>query len=305
MTEIDQIHTNPLTTLGGEAWGWQIAVYLFLGGVTAGLMVLSVLLGRRVNNGERSKWSRWLAFAAPILISVGMLALWLDLESKLKAYRFYLAFRWTSPMSWGAWILLAIYPATILLGLGQLTEKEASRLGKLAVASRQLAQQHFRALGWTNVVLGVALGSYTGILLSTLAARAAWNVQVLGPLFLLSGLSTGAALMMLFPMNKREHSLLRRWDLVLIGGELALLLLFILGLAFGHPRARAAAQLLLGGHLTALFWSLVVIAGLLVPLAVEIMENRRHLRPTIFAPALLLVGGLSLRWILLVAGQTV
>ena len=56
-------------------------------------------------------------------------------------------------------------------------------------------------IGKLNLVLGIALGTYTGILLSTLSARPVWNSALLGPLFLISGFSTGAALMMLFPLN--------------------------------------------------------------------------------------------------------
>ena len=39
------------------------------------------------------------------------------------------------------------------------------------------------ALGVANVVLGVALGIYTGILLNTMVARPLWNSAILGPLF--------------------------------------------------------------------------------------------------------------------------
>jgi formate-dependent nitrite reductase membrane component NrfD len=45
------------------------------------------------------------------------------------------------------------------------------------------------------MVLGVALGIYTGILLNTMVARPLWNSAILGPLFLVSGLSAGAAVM--------------------------------------------------------------------------------------------------------------
>ena len=55
------------------------------------------------------------------------------------------------------------------------------------------------SLAWLNLLLGVALGVYTGILLSALGARPAWNSALLGPLFLVSGISTGAALMLLLP----------------------------------------------------------------------------------------------------------
>jgi protein NrfD len=318
MTEIDLVRSNNLIDPQLQIWSWEIPVYLFLGGVTAGVMILSALLGRRSPAGsgsqrglscERSRWARWLPFVAPLVLSLGMLALFLDLSVKTHVYRFYTTFRWSSPMSWGAWILVLIYPATLLLGLAGLTDEEAqrlgkaSRLGRLVRWLRSLADGRERALQVTNVALGVGLGAYTGILLGTLGARPAWSSAMLGPLFLVSGVSTGAALMMLFPLSEGEHGQLRRWDVAAVAVELALLLLFLLGLATGGAASQQAAQLFLGGRFTAPFWALVVIAGLAVPLLLETLEGRRGLRPTRVAPALLLIGGLSLRWLLVIAGQ--
>jgi protein NrfD len=154
------------------------------------------------------------------------------------------------------------------------------------------------------VILGVALGAYTGVLLGTLGARAAWSSVVLGPLFLVSGISTGAALVMLFPISEREHRQLRNWDVAAIGLEALLLALFFVELvADGGDRGRNAAGLFFGGAYTATFWSFVVIAGLALPLMVELFESRRPVRASILAPALLLLGGFALRWILTAAGQ--
>jgi len=153
-------------------------------------------------------------------------------------------------------------------------------------------------------VLGVGLGIYTGILLGSLGARPAWNSAVLGPLFLVSGVSTGAALILLLPMQHAEHTLIQRWDIGAILIEVTLLGVFFMALLTGGGQTgRAAAGLFLGGPYTAVFWSLVVIAGLAVPFALEVIEVVRRRRPTVLAPILLLVGGLALRWIIVAAGQ--
>jgi len=47
----------------------------------------------------------------------------------------------------------------------------------------------------------------------------------------------------------------------------------------------------------------VVIAGLVVPATMELLERRLHLAVTAVAPALVLAGGFALRWILVAAGQ--
>lgn len=310
MNELDIARHNHLVDPGLHVWGWEIPAYLFLGGLAAGVMVLTALLLARP--GERSRALRWLPFAAPLLVSAGMAALFLDLEHKAFVWRFYLAFRWTSPMSWGAWILVLVYPVTLLFGLASLDEGQADRVaalaGKVGLAglvrrARALAPIASRRLAWAHLGTGVALGVYTGILLSALGARALWASALLGPLFLVSGLSTGAALMLLFPVSPEERRFLVRWDLLAIGLEVVVLILFLVGLTTAGAAGRQAAGLLLGGRFTAQFWSLVVIAGLAIPVLLETLEARLHYRVTAVAPLLVLGGGLALRWILVAAGQ--
>jgi formate-dependent nitrite reductase membrane component NrfD len=91
--------------------------------------------------------------------------------------------------------------------------------------------------------------------------------------------------------------------MALITVELALIGLWLAGLASGGRAARDAAGLVLGGPFTASFWTLVIAAGLVVPLAAEWLEWRHRLLPGRFAALLVLAGGLALRWILVEAGQ--
>jgi formate-dependent nitrite reductase membrane component NrfD len=314
MNEIDINRLDLRTASGLEIWGWEVAGYLFLGGIAAGIMVLSVLAVHGAGAGAPSRWLRRLPFAAPVLVSVGMLLLFLDLEAKEHVHRFYLALRLTSPMSWGAWILVLIYPATVLLGIARMTDGETARLGAWRPArlarigavvsrARRWARGRIGALERANAVLGVALGLYTGLLLGTLEARPLWNTSLLAPLFLVSGLSTGAAVMMLFPLHGDEHDRLRGLDLLAIGGEVVVLALFLIDRATSGAAASEAAARFLGGDLTAAFWSLVVVAGLVVPALLEVIEARRHSGRALAAPFLVLIGGFALRWIIVSGGQ--
>jgi len=244
-----------------------------------------------------------------------MFLLFLDLEFKSHVYRFYFTFELRSPMSWGAWLLVLIYPSTILHGMGGLTQTEADkmvgwrpvqalRLGRILQTLRRWGQDHLTLLTKTNIGLGVALGLYTGILLGTLQARALWNSTMLAPLFLASGFSAGAALLLLFPLKSREKHLLVRWDLYVIGAEAVLLALFFIDRASSCVLGREQVGRFFGGDLTAPFWSLVIVAGLAVPAFLEMLEIRKNYRPTVMAPILILLGGIALRWILVAAGQT-
>jgi formate-dependent nitrite reductase membrane component NrfD len=310
MTEIDVARYSLQIDPHLHIWGWEIPVYLFLGGMAAGLMILTSLLAMR--REAPSPAARWLAFAAPVLVSVGMGALFLDLAFKAHVLRFYAAFRWTSPMSWGAWILVLVYPVSLLVALAGLDDAQAEKaarflggfgLARPAAALRAWALRHLARLRWANLVVGVGLGVYTGILLSTLGARALWSSALLGPLFLVSGLSTGAAFLMFFGISEGERHFVTRWDLLAIGLEVLLIVLFLVGLSTASLEGKEAAGLLLGGPFTAEFWAGVIIAGLAVPLLLEILELRLHVRPTLVAPALVLAGGFALRWIMVAAGQ--
>jgi len=304
--EITSTRSNPLIDPGLRIWHGEVAVYLFLGGLVAGIMALTALF---VLNSSGRKPSIHLALApwlSPILISLGMIFLWLDLANRFNALRFYSVFRPASPMSWGAWILLLIYPASILFAWSQtpspIRRIWSERLALLGPLMRW-SESHERGLARWNLGLGAALGIYTGILLGTMAARPLWNSSLLGPLFLTSGLSTGAALLLLLRLDGPERSFLGRADRGLILLELLLLGLWMIGLATGGALSRSALWLLLGGPYTAAFWSMVVALGLLVPLAGELIESRHGILPGRAAALLVLTGGLALRWILVYAGQ--
>jgi protein NrfD len=310
MNELDVARHSRLIDPSLHIWGWEIPVYLFLGGMAAGVMILSAALWTK--REDRSPAARWLAFAAPALVSLGMGALFLDLAHKLHVWRFYLAFRWTSPMSWGAWILVLVYPVSLVAALAGLDDAQAERAvafcGRLGLAGVARAARRFGLARATcvrraSIGVGAALGVYTGVLLSTLGARALWSSAILGPLFLVSGLSTGAALLLLFRLSDEERHLLARWDRLALALELVVLALFLAGLATSGADGKAAAGLLLGGAFTAPFWTLVVIGGLLVPSLLAAIEARLRLRMTVAAPLLVLCGGLALRFILVAAGQ--
>ena len=92
------------------------------------------------------------------------------------------------------------------------------------------------------------------------------------------------------------------WDAVAIVAELVLIALMLLGFATSGEAGQWAASQFLGGPYTAVFFSCVVVLGLLVPLVMEVIEAKRHLPFATILPVLILTGGLALRWILLDGG---
>jgi protein NrfD len=310
MQSVEQLiqRTNPGVDPHLDVWEWQIPIYLFLGGLVAGLMVIGAWQELRGKDDWSPRLSRVGALAALALLAVGLLALFLDLANPQYVYRFYLAFRPTSPMSWGAWWLLFTFPTVALWGittvdLPTLRQWQARfPLARLAESLHRLAHNRQTAIRRAVLIMGLGLGVYTGILLQTLVARPLWNSGLLGPLFLASGVSAGAAFYMLARAGGRPLTALLRWDIAALSIEATLLVLLLLEKSGGGPADRAAAASLLGGPYTGAFFGLVVMAGILVPLTMEAMELRQPRRHAIFAPALILVGSFAMRAVLVMAG---
>lgn len=300
---------NTLIDPSLHIWTWEVAMYLFLGGLTAGIMFFAAVMTVRNKDQVAPFAATRLALLAPIVLSLGMTSLFLDLEHKLYVYRFYTSFQITSPMSWGAWILVVVYPfsimqilSTVRSGyplLGSLIDKLTT--GRLIV---DWCVRYRREIAFAVIPFAVALGIYTGILLSAFGARPFWNSGVLGLLFLVSGLSTAAALVVLIARQKSEKELFTRLDLVLIFAEIALVTLALISLASGSAQHIEALQSVMGGSYTFSFWVLFVVIGLLIPLLLELLEiNGISKSLAMLAPVLVLFGGYALRQVVLDAGQ--
>lgn len=290
-------------------WTWEVAMYLFLGGLTAGIMVFAAYIALTKKDEEAPFAATQLALFAPIALSLGMTTLFLDLEHKLYVFRFYTAFKALSPMSWGAWILIVIYPVATLQILSTLRSgypQVSPFVDRFAIGKWVLdwCEAHRRQIAMAAIPFGIALGIYTGILLSAFSARPFWNSGVLGPLFLVSGMSTAAAFVALAARKHSEKVLFTRIDLLLIAAELALVALFIINLASGTEQQLAALDSIMGGPHAAVFWVLFVGIGLLVPLLLELLEIRGFARRVaIIAPVLVLLGGYVLRQVMIDIGQ--
>ena len=159
------------------------------------------------------------------------------------------------------------------------------------------------ALAWVMMIYAIILGVYTGILLSAFNARPLWNTSILGPLFLVSGFSTGLATIIWISKNEAERKVLSRIDLVFIFIEIFLIVHLFMGFLAGSQTAIEAANLFLGGEFTVSFWVFVVLIGLIFPALFESLEIWGYHIPKWIPPAMILFGGLMFRFIMVEAGQ--
>jgi formate-dependent nitrite reductase membrane component NrfD len=286
-------------------WGWEIPVYLFLGGLVSGILFFSALYFIRGKADEMPTVVRVTPLFAPIFLGLGLFALFLDLEYKWHVFRFYTNIRLESPMSWGSWTLAVIFPLSVVWALLHAPHVFPRWRWRCAHVEKIMAWfgKHALVVAWLLIVYSVLLGMYTGILLSAFNARPLWNSAILGPLFLVSGMSTGLALNLLLSRHADEKHLLSRIDIMAVSVELFLIIHLFMGFLASTQVHINAARLLLGGPYTAGFWIFVVAIGLLLPALMELLELRGKILSTRIPALLVLFGGLLLRFIVVEAGQ--
>jgi formate-dependent nitrite reductase membrane component NrfD len=321
-------HVDPIL----DIWGLPISLYLFLGGLAAGITIFAAVVTILKKDEQYSTAAKIAPIITPIALAVGLLFLLVDLHHILYAWQLFTTIRLDSPMSWGAWTLLIITPLSIIwvamhmksimpmlnmggcclgvLGFFIVEKNDGSQVNwewrypflinfeKFVIAQKQV-------FAWIMLVLGLVVGVYTGILLSAFNARPLWNTAILGPLFLTSGLSTGAAAIMWLSSDHHEVKLFSKIDLFLILIELFLIVHMIMGFRAGSEIQIYAATFFLGGDFTVIFWVFFVGLGLLIPLVLESMELVGKKVPVAIVAFLILSGGLLFRIIMVDAGQVI
>lgn len=286
-------------------WHWPIPLYLFLGGLAAGIIFFASYFTIVGKDKEMPATVKYAMAIVPFALVIGLGALFYDLTHKLYFWRLYTTFRITSPMSWGAWILMLITPlsfAWLASYIEEIFPKWDWKFGWIKTIINFIKDQR-KIMAYILLPSSIILGIYTGILLSAFNARPLWNNAILGPLFLTSGLSTGAATIILLAKDKAERHLYSKIDLVLIVIELFLITHMIMGFYAGPQVQQEAIHLLVGGEFTVMFFVFVVILGLIVPGIMEALELLGFKVPVAVPAILILIGGLVFRFVMVEAGQ--
>jgi formate-dependent nitrite reductase membrane component NrfD len=236
---------------GDPEWTWYILFYFFVAGLAGGAYFLATLLRHWGTPADEpmARLGIYVAFPATLICP---LLLTLDLTKPLRFWHmlvnttpgdFGLNFKIWSPMSVGAWALVVVSLLTAVSFLDAL-----ARDGKLRGPLASLV-----AVGGTKVwnvigaVLWLFIASYTGVLLAV-SNQPVWSdTWALGGLFLASGLSGAAALLLLLRRYRRDaepsSSVLEIAERLFTVLELVLLAVFVLTLipdgtvddAFGFP----------------------------------------------------------------------
>ena len=304
-------------------WRRRISRRTLLGAGAVTVSASMLLRGGGGGRGVHHEIARYGAFLGPLPVMIGCGLLILELSSFEAGHWFRFLNLYTvmnlSPMSVGTW-LLSLFILTSMAYAYTYQHVLPILFGE--------RMQLRRALAWVNIPLGLSVAIYTGVLLGAMPSRPFWNSPILAMLFTLSALSTGIALIIFtralvsrggLSGEQREivHKsgyLLAASDTMLIGFELLVLFLFVMFAYLTVGDVRLAIETILpGGPLAAMFWTGVVLIGLVIPGLLELyfvipslLYRRKYTvsRYTELAiAAAVIFGGFVLRYVVVVAGQ--
>lgn len=300
-----------------SVWGWQPALYLFLGGLSAGAFLTTSIL-RLACPGKFYKVVRGGVWTAVIALAIGLLALISEVEKPFQAMMMWQSFvNGSSWMTIGAWLLVVAF---IVFGLSALftTDKIADAI-KLKGNARTTANTVLAVLG---IPCSLCVAGYTGILLSMAPAVPLWDTWLLPALFTVSAIDTGVAAIMLFAVLAEKDEAIHRVRTVLeiavaclVLVECIVLAAFVSTMQAAGGTAASSVGILTSGELQAPFWGLFVAVGLIVPFAAAVIQiiaakaSKNARKNAVMATAVpvggsacALVGGLALRFLVLMAG---
>lgn len=293
-------------------WGWYVVLYFFIGGLIAGCYAIACALDAMGDPRDRDAVRLGYSIAFPGVLICAVLLI-IDLGRPERFWHMVIKshifpeplLKYWSPISIGSWVLSAfgafafVSFVRVLVESGRLRWRPAVRL---ADRLRRLPRAVVVAWSILGAFFGLFLAGYTGVLMVG-TVRPVWhNAVPLGGLFLASALSGSYALLILLLERRgRGHSDptvaklvgADRWALAI---EVVLLLLVLVPLG-------ALARPIVTGGFGVLFWIGVVLTGLVAPVVLDLIGRPGRVERHQLRAALILVGGLVLRFVVVMAPQ--
>ncbi len=282
-----------------------IGQYFFFTGLSAGSFVISViatLLGRR----EFKPIGKITAILAPILLIIAPLNLIADLEQPLRFWHLFVFYNWTSPITYGSFLLTAYPIMGIIYAIMVYTDR----------------QKAAKILGIIGIPLAISVHGYTGFILALAKARALWNTAAMPTIFLVSAMVSGIGLVVIIAAarwkwfdkkatpedRKKDKKLilqLAQFMAYIIMLDLFLIVSDILVLLTAHSDAYQAGMLILTGNFAPLFLGVEIFLGSIVPMVLVLGPTRYSLRAIVIASILVNIGVYAMRFVMVIGGQSI
>lgn len=270
-------------------WSSTYSIYFFVIGISAALFFFSTLSWFRQEFEPLRKSAFYASF---VLMVLGGLLLIGDLSKPLRFLYIlnpaYLNF--TSPLAWGG-LNLVSFGAVSVAYLWMMRKNDEAMSRKLAVLGS---------------ILALGLPIYTGFDLTVHQNRPVWNTPLMPVLFVAMSLVSGAAVAsFLASRNEKLLGMLRQFMLWSAGSVGAMLVSLLGTTAYGGTGQELTFMFMTSGTLGMIFIGVGILLGTAAPIALLLAPFGKQQQGMMIAAALILVGGMALRYSILVGGQIV
>jgi formate-dependent nitrite reductase membrane component NrfD len=195
-----------------------------------------------------------------------------------------------SPLAWGALNLMSFGIVSVLY----------------VMAVKKNDEKNAKLFGVIGSLLALGLPVYTGFDLTVHQNRPIWNTPLIPILFVALSLVSGAAVAALLAKGKAAVLTKLRLYMLWAGGAVGVMLVSLLGTtAYGGSGSELTFMFMTSGNLGVIFIGLGVLLGTAAPIAVLLTPFGRQHTGIMAAGCLLLVGGMALRYSILIGGQIV
>lgn len=297
----------------GVEWGWPIAVYLLLAGMSGGALIVAILLKHYKKQENFSPFFKAASLLAFVSIMLGMVCLIADLEKPLLFWKILINYNFKSVMSIGVAGLCVFIPLSFLMCLYAFSTELKSFCG-IFDSIMKILNPLYPLLSALCLLFAVVICAYTGFLISVLIRFPLLNTAVLPALFVASGLSAGisgsslvAALFFKEDPHSSDLHALHSVEFSVLGVEILLIMMIFVSLFIGSTYQQEAAVAFYSGVWAKFFWLGVVLVGFVVPFVLNFALGKSvaNLKFSFYISSIAaVVGVLLLRIFILYAGQT-
>jgi formate-dependent nitrite reductase membrane component NrfD len=261
-----------------EGLGALIGVAMFLGGISGGLYLASVYFD--------NIWGMFVAWIFAMGMGLFDMA---HLSKPARAWR--IAFRAGS-----SWISRGFIFVILFIGAAGI------QLAISTWAPGNAAETFFKVVA---AILAFGVAIYSGFVVGFVSGIKFWNSALLPVLVTAGGLAGGSAILMaITSLNSAPNfdtiQVVARFMLVVYAVSI---FIHIWISTYSSPSAKDSAYLLLRGNLAGLFWIVIILIGIIIPLIIEFTVSSDSTAVLMISAALMLIGNLTLRYAILKAGR--
>ena len=297
----------------GVEWGWPIAVYLLLAGISGGAMIVALMIRMYKKQKDNTPLLKASSLVAFITIALGMVFLVGDLEKPLYFWKILINYNFKSVMSIGVMAISVYIPLTILMCIyvfEDVIRKQFSFLSPLVKLLKLIRPQ----MEFLTLVFAIVICAYTGFLISVLVRFPILNTAILPALFVVSGLSAGnsasgfvATMFFKEDLHSDDIKIIHKIEWPIMATEVMFLFMFYASLLVGSEFQKSTLEAFSNGIWANLLWGGVIGVGFVLPFVLNFLLGKKiaNTRGAFYISCLAgVLGVFCLRMFILYAGQS-